>query len=242
MFIVMLFAIVATTIGAQNAVHVWKGGICLTFTANDVDSITFDDTFSPIGDTHEYVDLGLPSGTLWATCNVGASKPEEIGGYYAWGETYTKSYYEWDTYKYYSSSKIAKYCTDSSYGAKDDLTVLSASDDAATVNWGSKWRMPTVAECKEIAANVTFEWTIVNGVYGGRLTSIKNGKSLFFPAAGAKYESTNFEFGASGYYWTSELDTNSNRNAYGIFFSSNDASFSESYSRRYGGCVRAVRK
>ena len=96
-------------------------------------------------DNHEYVDLGLPSGTLWATCNIGASIPEDMGDYFAWGETAPKEKYDMDNYKWYDSSsdKLTKYCTDDKYGTVDNKTELLPEDDAAYVNWGPMWRMPT---------------------------------------------------------------------------------------------------
>ena len=109
---------------------------------------------------HEYVDLGLPSGTLWATCNVGASKPEEYGDYFAWGETKPKSDYSWETYKWCkgSSKTMTKYCTNSKYGYNgftDDLWELLPEDDAATVNWGSGWQTPSLAQLKELFNSIT---------------------------------------------------------------------------------------
>ena len=96
-------------------------------------------------DEHEWVDLGLTSGTLWATCNVGATAPEDYGDYFAWGETEPKEDYSWSTYKWCNGSykTQTKYCTNSKYGTVDDKTELEPEDDAAFVNWGSTWRMPT---------------------------------------------------------------------------------------------------
>jgi hypothetical protein len=113
---------------------------------------------------HEYVDLGLPSGTKWATCNVGASKPEEYGNYYAYGETTTKDSYVWKTYIYCKGSKntLTKYCYDANYGNNkftDKLTTLQSSDDAATANWGDGWRMPTDKEMQELIDNCNTTWT-----------------------------------------------------------------------------------
>ena len=105
-----------------------------------------------------WVDLGLPSGTLWATCNVGANAPEEYGDYFAWGETQSKDYYYWDTYQYCmgSSATMTKYCNKSNYGYNgftDNLTTLLPEDDAATANWGTDWRMPTRDEWDELFQN-----------------------------------------------------------------------------------------
>ena len=124
---------------------------------------------------HEYVDLGLPSGTLWATYNVGANSPEEYGDYFAWGETQPKDTYTWSTYQYanggspWGNPNLTKYCANSQYGYNgyvDDLTILLPEDDAATANWGSNWRMPTQEEWWELGSNTTHTWTTQNGVNG----------------------------------------------------------------------------
>ena len=135
---------------------------------------------------HEYVDLGLS--VKWATCNVGATKPEEYGDYFAWGETQPKDYNDWSTYKWCigSYNTLTKYNTSSSYGTVDNKTVLAKTDDAATVNWGGSWRMPTDTEWTELRENCTWTWTTQNleygYSYGYRVTSKKNGNSIFLPA------------------------------------------------------------
>lgn len=153
---------------------------------------------------HEYVDLGLS--VKWATCNVGASKPEEYGGYYAWGETGEKSKYDWDTYKWYnrSSGTFTKYCTDSDYGRVDNKTTLDPSDDVAHVKWGGSWRMPTKDEIKELKDKCSWTWTRVNGVNGHRVTG-PNGNSIFLPAAGYRRDTKPSAIWTSGYYWSSSL-------------------------------------
>jgi hypothetical protein len=161
---------------------------------------------------HDYVDLGLPSGTLWATCNVGADTPEGYGNYFAWGETQPKNYYEWSTYNYSygSHTTITKYCYNSNYGYNgftDNLTTLESSDDAATANWGTGWRMPTEADWRELMNNTTCTWTTQNGV-NGRLFTAANGNSIFIPAAGCRYGNGLNYAGSRGYYRTSSLDMN----------------------------------
>lgn len=158
---------------------------------------------------HDWVDLGLPSGVLWATTNVGANKPGDYGNYYAWGETYTKSDYSYDTYKY-STSKgtvLTKYCTSSANGNVDNKTTLEASDDAASVNWGGSWRMPTYEELKELAntSYCTWTWELQDGHYGSRVTG-PNGNSIFLPAAGWFAVISTINVGEQGYYWTSSLN------------------------------------
>ena len=163
----------------------------------------------------DYVDLGLPSGTLWATCNVGASSPEDYGNNIAWGEMSTKSTYDWRTYKWCngSSSTMTKYCTDSSYGNNgftDGKTELDPEDDAAYVHWGPAWRMPSEEQCQELinSSNTTTEWTIQNGVYGRKITSKTNSNSIFLPAAGRRYNSSLSNAGSYGYYWSRTLRGN----------------------------------
>ena len=112
-------------------------------------------------DDHEWVDLGLPSGTLWATCNVGANAPEEFGDYFAWGETAPKDYYDWDNYKWCNGndSTLTKYCNDSTYGYNgfvDNKVELDPEDDAAYVNWGPSWRMPTLNQTQELWQDCTW--------------------------------------------------------------------------------------
>ena len=139
---------------------------------------------------HGYVDMGLPSGILWATCNVGADTPEGFGDYLAWGETAPKDIYDWKSYRYgnfrYDRYELNKYCTDSCCGLNgfmDELSVLEPSDDAARACWGGDWRIPTIEEWEELFQNTTGGWMVQNGVKGWLLTAT-NGNSLFLPAAG----------------------------------------------------------
>ena len=170
---------------------------------------------------HEFVDLGLPSGTLWATCNVGANTPEEYGNYFAWGETQPKEIYNWSTYQYCNGSynTLTKYCNQSDYGNNDftdGLTILLPEDDAATANWGADWRMPTGEEWQELIDNTTCTWTTRNGV-NGRLYTASNGNSLFLPAAGYRLDGSLYRVGTYGNYWSSSLyteDPNFARNLY----------------------------
>ena len=161
------------------------------------------------GNDHDYVDLGLPSGTLWATCNVGANAPEEYGDYFAWGETVPKETYAWSTYKYCNGeyNTITKYSNNAEYGNNgftDTLTILEACDDAATANWGVGWRMPTWEEMNELYDICTHEWTTQNGVNGGLFTG-PNGNSIFLPAAGRDGDSDFAFVGSAGFYWNSKL-------------------------------------
>jgi len=196
------------------------------------------------------VDLGLPSGTKWANMNVGAKKVEDYGLYFAWGETvgYTSDTsdgrsFDWASYKWCngSSTTLTKYCNTDSYGTVDNKTVLDLEDDAAYVNWGSAWRMPTLAEIQELLNNTTSTWTTVNGVDGRRFTSKTNGNSIFLPAAGYRSYSGLGYAGSRGYYWSSSLYKSSPDLAYGLYFRSEYADWSSGY-RYYGQSVRPVRQ
>lgn len=160
-----------------------------------------------------WVDLGLPSGLLWASCNVGATSPEQYGNYYAWGETQPKSEYYWDTYIYCTVNNnqlatITKYNPSTQYGGPvDNLTILQASDDAATANLGNGARTPTMEEWEELNNNTTKESAIVNGVEGFRFTAT-NGNSIFLPFAGMMFgPDLDYPVGPAGYYWTASLYT-----------------------------------
>ena len=176
---------------------------------------------------HEYVDLGLPSGTLWATCNVGATTPEGYGNYYAWGETTTKSTYNWGSYKYAN-------------GNYDNLTELQAGDDPAAYYWGSDWRTPSKAQWDELLQNTTNQWTTRNGVAGRQFTSKRNGQTLFLPAAGCRYYGEFSYSGSTGYYWASSLQTDYPRHAWRFFFDSDNYSVNGG-DRSLGFSVRPIR-
>ena len=161
---------------------------------------------------HEYVDLGLPSGTLWATCNVGASKPEEYGDYFAWGETSPKGKYDWKTYKWCDGREFTlnKYCTNSTYGLEDGKKELDPEDDAATVNWGSSWCMPSIKQIEELYSYTTTKDTTINGVNGLLITSNNNDETLFLPAAGWRIDAGLEYVNYQGNYWSRSLDTEYN--------------------------------
>lgn len=159
--------------------------------------------------TPEYVDLGLPSGVKWATFNVGATKPEEYGDYFAWGETEPKELYDWSTYKWCDGSynTLTKYNTNSEYGVVDNKKILESSDDVATANWGGDWRMPSVDEWNELLSHCSLQWEERNGVSGVALVSVQNGNSLFLPAAGVyHYNNGLISQNTEGYYRTNSLD------------------------------------
>lgn len=195
-----------------------------------------------------YVDLGLPSGTLWATMNVGATSPEDYGDYFAWGETTTKDVYSWSTYKWCRGDdlgKLTKYSPkgDYDYDQVDDKTELDLADDAAYVNWGPQWRMPSEEQIQELHDNCTSEWTTRNGVNGCLVTSKRNGESLFFPAAGyhCEGEGEPGEVGSYGNYWSRTLYESDPGIAYHLSFDSEIVDWDGAWDRTVGRSVRAVR-
>ncbi len=198
---------------SELGVKLFGGGSGNTYTSTS----QTNSSQSQSANGHEYVDLGLPSGTLWATCNVGASKPEGYGSYFAWGETKPQSSntYNWNTYKYANGTtrddpKLTKYCSQSKYGDNgftDDLTTLQSGDDPATANWGSGWRTPSKSQWDELKSNTVNQWTTKNGVAGRLFTSKKNGQSVFLPAAGGRWDSELHGAGSYGNYWMRSLGT-----------------------------------
>ena len=184
------------------------------------------------------IDLGLPSGTKWACCNVGASRPEDYGNYYAWGETTTKSTYDWSNYKWGrggKSDKVMKYCTQKSDGKVDNKTMLEPDDDAASANWGSSWRMPTQTQFLELLDKCTLVWTSINGVSGRKFIG-PNGASIFLPAAaGDRWDNS----GVGGRYWSSTLYKELPSSALGLYIDSDDAN-TVSSSREWRRVVRPV--
>ena len=192
---------------------------------------------------YEAIDLGLPSGIKWASFNVGATKPEEYGGYYAWGETEEKEDYGWETYKWCNGSdeSFTKYCTNSSYGTVDNKTVLDPEDDVAHVKWGGDWRMPTTEEQEELRNECTLEWTALNGVNGYRVTG-PNGNSIFLPVAGGRDGADVNGRGNDGGYWSGSLSSGNGFLAYGLYFDDYHYCWNSHGSRCYGQSVRPVSK
>ena len=197
-------------------------------------------------ETAEWVDLGLPSGLLWAKWNLGATSPEQFGDYYAWGETAAKDVYNWSTYKYCTVdaegnlATLTKYNTMRDYGSTpDNLKTLEAMDDAATQKLCAGAHIPNPDEWHELINNTTSEWTTLNGVYGRKFTAA-NGGSLFLPAAGYRWDDILYDVG-SGYYLTSSLfGTGSPYNAY-VLVLLLDGQVNFGNFRSYGQSVRPVR-
>jgi len=195
---------------------------------------------------HDFVNLGLS--VMWATCNVGAEKPEDYGDYYAWGETETKSNYDWSTYKWCNGSltKLTKYNSGSYTGSViDSKTVLDAEDDVAHVKWGGNCRMPTKEEFSELQSNCTWTWTTQNGVKGYKVTCNKAGytdHSIFLPAAGFRHD-TDLEWpGTYGAYRSNSLylGYNNRSDAANILKFPDQYMDSRSYMRSSGLSVRPV--
>lgn len=191
-------------------------------------------------DNHAYVDLGLPSGTLWATCNVGADTPEDYGYYFAWGEVEPKSTYDWSTYKYCkgSSSTMTKYCTQRSYGTVDNKTELDLEDDAAYMNWGEGWRMPSDAQLTELRTICTWTW---DSKKKGYTVLGPNKSSLFLPAAGYYGDSSLDLAGSFGLYWSRSLYSYYSDDAYGLYFGLGGIDWRFDF-RNVGQSVRPVRQ
>ena len=220
------------------------------------------------------IDLGLPSGLKWANMNVGANSPTEAGLYFAWGETtgYTSDTsdgrkFDWASYKWMTPD-ITSWPGVSKYQVKDGQTsgvwykmmdtettfdyvfvgdgkaTLDPEDDAAHVNWGGKWRMPTYDDIKELLDNTTSTWITVNGVNGRKFTSKKANSdgtynSIFIPAAGYRYDASLDGEGTSGYVWSSSVDPSVSGYARGLYFNSCRADWGN-YGRCSGRSVRPV--
>lgn len=172
------------------------------------------------GTSPEAVDLGLS--VKWAAWNIGANTPIGYGDYYAWGETSTKSSYTESNYTYYANP-----------------STLPLSNDVAHVKWGGTWRMPTKSEFEELKNNCNKTFTTISGVYGCKVTSKKNGNSIFLPGAGYRWDGNLSYVGSRGYYWSSSLRSNDYDYAYGLYFYSGDWYWNGLY-RSYGWSVRAV--
>ena len=180
------------------------------------------------------IDLGLSSGTKWACCNVGATKPEGYGNYYAWGETKTKSKYDLTTYQH---------CGNNLNYLNIGSDIAGTSYDAATANWGSRWQMPSFEQIKELVNNTNSEWTSKNGVKGCLFTSKQNGNSIFIPAAGDRYKSSLSSVGSDGHYWSSTLDASDSdfgKANYLLFYSGRVST--GSYGRTFGFPIRPISK
>lgn len=194
-------------------------------------------------DGYSYVDLALPSGTKWATYNVGATKYDEYGDYFAWGDTKSMEVYNWDNYKWCKGNykSMTKYCTDDYYGTIDNMEVLEPGDDAATANWGTAWRMPVEKEFIELQNECYWQWTDDfngTGIAGQVGISKRNGNVIFLPAAGERDDNNKYFWNSRGEYWSSSLSSVSNDAIY--FYFKNDQIKSSITDRYNGLSIRAV--
>ena len=278
-FIVCLVALLAAQM-PQNATaqadkypfRLWKDGKIVAQTTTPVDSIVMSVKPTPapksqvlneggVGGTAptaaQAIDMGLS--VKWAPWNVGASKAEENGAYFAWGEINTKETYDWGTYYWMAEGKsdltnINKYqIADGQFSADwyakdqfigDGKSTLESEDDAATANWGSGWRMPTMAELKELMNEDNCTWTWVENyndsdLNGYEVKSKTTAGLLFLPAAGDRWGSYLYGAGYYGLYWSSELYSGHANYARYLYFDSS-CRYSDYYYRFGGFSVRAV--
>ena len=204
---------------------------------------------------HDYVDLGLPSGTKWATMNIGASAPEDYGNYYAWGETETKETYNWSTYKYFFDNNGDNVPYDDNWrvesGELKDIgcNIAGTQYDVAHMKWGDSWKIPTSAQMDELQNRKYCEWiwTFLNGVKGYIITSKLNGKSIFLPACGVFYSNEQQHMNTDGYYWLSTSETSNTFYADYLIFSSDSYEtchkselFQDYNGRDHGRAIRPV--
>ncbi len=278
LFFILICALCTVAMHAQRYLRITKlDGSVTEIAVTAIDSIDFFtksttipeppvvNPSNPVENGHEYVDLGLPSGTLWAKMNIGATAITDYGDYFAWGETSPKKdadgdylSYSLKTYKWYTSdtikevdadgfetitydNKYTKYCTDASYGPVDNITTLELADDAAHVNWGGAWRMPTQKEFNELINNCTWQWATLNGVNGYKVSSNAEGNTnyIFLPAAGYRGDSDLDLAGSYGSYWSSSLYSDDPDYAYDLYFYEGHR-YASGYNRYYGCTVRPV--
>lgn len=240
----------ASALMAQG-VRVWNHGKYMEYKGESVDSLVFFEEEEPDGEEqgnvlngHAWMDLGLPSGTLWATTNLGAAEPEDAGDYFAWGEVEAKTSFTSATYAYEQNAEgLTKYvpkrqCMFGYSKFYDDLTCLDTSDDAARMAWGEGWGIPTYAQMKELIACCTWEWT-QEGMHGYRVFG-PNGQSIFIPAAGCYSASRQIGVGKDAYLWLSDLYTPVPTQAYSLFFNEK-AHYLSMFARNGGQPIRPVR-
>ena len=242
-----IFFLIAIALGCvfsaqAQVIKVYNNGALVNTYTNGGDNnykvvVSKGNYFPGDGKTHEVVDLGLS--VKWATCNVGAENPEEAGDFFSWGETSPKDIYDSTTDKYCSCPDGKTFCSDGSHYTKynytDGKTVLDPEDDAATVNWGSDFRMPTKEEIQELLDKCTWIW---DSSHKGYLVAGSNGNSIFLPASGYRYGSCLYDQGSYG-FWSSTLYSYGRISAYGLrFFSSGHRV--DSFDRYIGFPVRPV--
>ena len=203
--------------------------IAVTVSAGQTSYLACPDDHHP-----HLIDLGLPSHTKWACCNVDTDHPEKqsptnYGGYYAWGETETKTTYNESTYKYYQNGSYVSLGSD----------IAGTLYDVAHVKWGGRWVMPSHDQQVELLENCTSEWTTVNGVNGRVFTSKTNGGSIFLPAAGYHSSGSLYNAGSYGRFWSSTQSPSYSDDAYCLLFGSGSVDWYDA-GRCYGPSVRPV--
>ncbi len=192
---------------------------------------------------HDFVDLGLPSGTLWATCNVGANSPEEYGDYFAWGEYGSKYNYDWDTYLWHhGQNELTKYSTDDYFGIVDNKRDLELIDDAAYMKWDNKWQIPSRIQCAELIKLCTWTWTTQNKINGCIVTGL-NKSRLFLPAAGYRDGRSFISIGELGCYWSNTLGLSYMLEAFSLILDSDKIRCGyDDVFRHLGRSIRPVRR
>ena len=236
-----------TTIDALSSDKTLVRGNAYYMGANwDGSTLYFSNEFCPDGNHPHMIDLGLPSGTKWACCNVGANVPTDYGDYFAWGEITPKAYFGESNYKWYiggDDHNITKYCSNSDYGTVDNIIGLQLEDDAAYVNWGPEWRMPGTAQMNELLENCSSEWTKVNGMGGYLFKSKENNAALFLPAAGWYNNNGLNGFEIEGSYW-SRFNAYSTRPDVALILGFRYGNMGwlkvSTFGRHFGSTVRAV--
>ncbi|MBR3123153.1 MAG: hypothetical protein IKH48_03245 [Prevotella sp.] len=190
------------------------------------------------------IDLGLPSGTQWANCNVGATKPEDYGDYFAWGETKAKKEYSWTTYKWYSNvyNGLTKYNSFRELGTVDGKDELDLTDDAAYVNWGGNWQTPSEEQIGELLKECLWTWTQLNGVNGYQVKSKTNGNSIFLPVGGWYGGISLNHDGMYGYYWSRSLYKHHSTQAFFLYLYVTNVRQNRDLVRYHGYNVRPVRR
>ena len=200
-------------------------------------------------DEYEYVDLGLPSGTLWATKNVGAESEEDFGLYFSWGnvEGATKEGFESGDLTFGTDGNMVKYVDPSAerytkYNATDGKTTLDLEDDAAHVHMGEDWRMPTKEQCTELISYTVSSVEVVNNVNGTRLTSTRNNKSIFIPFAGSATFAGRIEMTNTSSLWSSEMNYNNDNSPNSLNINNDGSKTLSSTPRINGHSIRGVKK
>ena len=223
---------------------------------NDTKEIVFngakgEDEPSEPSSSYEYVDLGLPSGTLWAKCNIGAEAEEDYGFYFAWGSTVgaTQEEVENGTFTFGTGGNAVAYVDPTApaeamftkYNSTDGLTELEPQDDAATVHMGAEWKLPSKEQLEELTANTTSEWTTINGVNGRKFTSKVNGNYIFVPAASGAHDYGMGGVESNGDVWSSSVHSSYSSTAWYLFFHSSNVDVNN-FDRMVGCSARGVKQ